>query len=568
MHRCKTKIFLGCALLGTAFFLLVYGSSVLNVSYDAWIFNGYVETDIIQRYAGWLAYRATDNFFPLTYSKLISYPFGDYTSLADSIPLAEIFFKLLSPILPKVFQYEGILALLNLALQGLCGGLLVSLFTDDSPTIFAGAGLLCLSPVLLERIFRHTSLSFHWMLLLAIWLYFRALRSGQLRWVIWQGFLALFSVGLHLYFTPMLLGFLAAAALDLRHGRQKVCAVGIFAGSAGGCLLFAKALGLLEIGLSNTSGYGTMGMNLNALFNPVSLDADWWVPGKGRMDWSLFLPPRALAENNLESFNYLGIGVLIGLCAAGLLLLFRLWGNSTSRHVLLFSALSFIKRHLFLLLFALCSTIFAVSNVICAFSHVLLRVPLPQLLLSIFSAFRASGRLFWGVYYLLFLSCIVLWIRLPAKRRGARLALIFLCLLQLVDLSPTLLQKHNQLNQPLTTSIQEKGDALLAALDGRHTLYFLEPNDDRALCGWLLRAGVSNNLPLISREGYGVAALEEERLRVQSVLLKGESPYPDCGYLTADPDLAAKLSADGKLVQIENVGWLLLPAEGSQTSSE
>ena len=124
---------------------------------------------------------------------------------------------------------------------------------------------------------------------------------------------------------------------------------------------------------------------------------------------------------------------------------------------MLFSALSFIKRHLFLLLFALCSTIFAVSNVICAFSHVLLRVPLPQLLLSIFSAFRASGRLFWGVYYLLFLSCIVLWIRLPAKRRGARLALIFLCLLQLVDLSPTLLQKHNQLNQPLTTSIQEKG---------------------------------------------------------------------------------------------------------------
>ena len=56
------------------------------------------------------------------------------------------------------------------------------------------------------------------------------------------------------------------------------------------------------------------------------LDADWWVPGKGRMDWSLFLPPRALAENNLESFNYLGIGVLIGLCAAGLLCFFGFGG--------------------------------------------------------------------------------------------------------------------------------------------------------------------------------------------------------------------------------------------------
>ena len=89
------------------------------------------------------------------------------------------------------------------------------------------------------------------MLLLAIWLYFRALRSGQLRWVIWQGFLALFSVGLHLYFTPMLLGFLAAAALDLRTDAEGL-RCGHFSGSAGGCLLFAKALGLLEIGLSPT----------------------------------------------------------------------------------------------------------------------------------------------------------------------------------------------------------------------------------------------------------------------------------------------------------------------------
>lgn len=83
------------AALGIGVFLLIYGPASLDVTYDGWILNGYVETDIVQRYAGWLAYRNADSFFPLTFSSLISFPFGDYTSLADSIPLAEIFFKLL-----------------------------------------------------------------------------------------------------------------------------------------------------------------------------------------------------------------------------------------------------------------------------------------------------------------------------------------------------------------------------------------------------------------------------------------------------------------------------------------
>ena len=558
MRRSKSIPLFCCALLGAALFLLIYGPAVLNVSYDAWIFDGYVETDIIQRYAGWLAYRASDSFFPLTYSELISYPFGDYTSLADSIPLAELLFKALDPLLPPVFQYEGILALLNLILQGLFGGLLVSLFSDDPPVILAGAALFCLSPILLERIFRHTSLSFHWMLLLAIWCYLRFLRTGGLHWVLLLGGMSVLSVGLHLYFTPMLLGFLAAAALDRGAAARRLPALAVLGGSAAGCLLFAKALGLFEIGLSNTSGYGLMGMNLNAPFNPVSLDTDWWVPGKGKQDWSLFLPPRALAESNIESFNYLGMGVLVGLAAAVIFLFVRFFSR---RRALLSAALSLVRRHLFLLLFAAFSTVFAVSNVVCAFSYVLIRLPLPQFLLSVCSAFRASGRMFWSVYYLLFLGCIVAWIRLPARKKAVRAVLLSLCLLQLVDLSPNLIRKREQLTQTPVLAVQEEGDAMLKALDGRGTLYFLEPYDDRALCAWLLRAGVANNLPLISREDYGVATLEAERLSVRSALAEGNSPYPDCGYLISDPDLAVQVSSWGKLVQLDAASWIFLPNE-------
>lgn len=40
--------------------------STLNVSYDSWIYKGYVEKDIIQRYAGWMFFRAAPWSWPLT----------------------------------------------------------------------------------------------------------------------------------------------------------------------------------------------------------------------------------------------------------------------------------------------------------------------------------------------------------------------------------------------------------------------------------------------------------------------------------------------------------------------
>ncbi len=620
--------FLLGAAAGGILFLCLYGVRPLDVTYDAWILNGYVETDVTQRYAGWLAYRQAASFFPLTFSPLVSFPFGGYTSLCDSIPLFEILFKLMSGFLPATFQFEGILCLLNLMLQGACGALLVSLFTESRAAAALGGCLFCFSPILLERLFRHTSLSFQWLLLLALWLYFLCRRTG--RWGAYLGFavLSVGSVWLHPYFTPMLLGFFAAAVCDgLAHApvqarsasqpetpAKRECAsspeaanpytahnrlrraapLGLWLLSAAGAVGSAALLGDLAPGTGNTSGYGTMGLNLNALFNPKSLGPNWWVPGQGTIDWSLVLPMRAYAENGLESFNYLGLGVLLAGALAAAILLVRFCRAPRAG---LRQAGQTLRAHPFLAAFLAFSTLFAISNVVCAFSHVLVRLPLPAQVESVCSAFRASGRLFWSVNLTLVLAVIVFWLRQapalaerlrrktdrlsaaqapspacaashPGEARPAakgfvsagRAAVVMLAALlavQIVDLSPALAVKHAAFAQTQTWAGEADAEALRAAMGGKTVLYNLELRDDRPTCTYLLQYGVASNFWLISRDAYGVPELTQDMAATKAALLAGQNPYPAAAYCTADADTAAALAAAGCTVAPCGAVWLV-----------
>ena len=524
------------AALGIGVFLLIYGPVSLDVTYDGWILNGYVETDIVQRYAGWLAYRNADSFFPLTFSSLISFPFGDYTSLADSIPLAEIFFKLLSPILPSMFQFCGLLCCFNLAMQALCSSWVLRRFFHSEWAVFAGSLVFCLSPVMLERMFRHTSLSFHWLILLAILFY---LKREEKYTPIKFAVLGISTIWLHSYFLPMLMGFFLAAILDaLRTKSVRWTHWAWFFGTAAGAAASMKFLGILGLGVGNTSGYGQMGMNLNALFNPVSLDTNWWVPGGGKMHWSAFLPMRTLAANNIESFNYLGLGVLLSLVVLAIFVVWRCFADFSG---ILHGVQDLVKRHLFLLLFAAFSTVFAVSNVVCAFSHELFCIPLPQWLLSLFNPFRASGRLFWPVNYLLVLTAVLFWKRIFQNKRMLAMALSVLVLVQAADLAPVLLKKHREFAQHPTYTRQEQDDAFLQAVGTDDTVFFLELRDDRALCASLLKEGKASNLWLISRDEYGLDRSRDAMEQAVQALKQGHPPYENCTYVTQNVDLAAEI---------------------------
>ena len=104
-------------------FGLMYGFKVLNPTNINWIFAGY--GDLIQHYVGWEAFRVADWSFPLGLTNVVSYPLDISVIYTDSVPLLAIFFKLISFMLPKSFQYMGLYGLLCFILQGILSAKIV-----------------------------------------------------------------------------------------------------------------------------------------------------------------------------------------------------------------------------------------------------------------------------------------------------------------------------------------------------------------------------------------------------------------------------------------------------------
>lgn len=210
-----------CAFLGAAIFLIIYGFVPLNVTRDDWIFNGYVEEDIKQSYAGQLFLWNSSWSWPLGLATSMAQPGGSVISFLDSIPICSIAVKLFYPILPKTFQLFGWYVLACFILQGISSGLLVRLFTKNKLATMLSAILFILSPIMLERAFRHNALASHWLVLFALFLYFLSRKKGYSYQ--WQ-YMALLdlAVGIHPYFVPMVFGILVANAVELGIKKRKI----------------------------------------------------------------------------------------------------------------------------------------------------------------------------------------------------------------------------------------------------------------------------------------------------------------------------------------------------------
>ena len=419
------------AVIGAVCFLLVYGLKTLNVMDDSWIFAAYDEFDIIQRYMGQVYLRASDWSFPLMMADKLAAPDGTITVFTDSYPLVMVFVKLLSPFLPAVFQIEGWCVLAHFALQGAAAALLAQRVRADWVFCALATIPFTLSPILLERAFRHTTLSAHFIILLSIYAYLEysdALSRGErprLPWIFWV--LGVLSVGSSPYFLPMCMIFaLAVVVEDVRYRRRILYPVLWFAGCCVSALLFAYLFGSVGHGVSaSRGGYNYFSLNLNALFNPTST---------GGYRWSLFLPVRPQTAGQYDAFNYLGLGMLIAAALFGvqfLVLIVRTKG----------ALRAFVSRWWAVGAVCVFLTAFALSNII-TFDLIDLIIVVPQKLLDLCGIFRASGRLFWPVYYLIMLFVVHRAAHVFSAPRTAALVLAAVAFVQIVDLSPALLQKR------------------------------------------------------------------------------------------------------------------------------
>ncbi len=430
------------AILSAISFLLIYGSRILNPFYTDWLLTG---GDPTQHYLGFALYANAPWQAKIGMMNTAAYPFSESIIFTDSIPFAAVIGKLAAPILGSSFQYFGFWGILCFVLQGVLACILLRKYTKRLLLLLPASMLFVFSPIMIRRIFWHTSLASHFVILLALIFivysdtYFHSMKRACIAW----GCLGILCAFIHIYLIAMcgflLLGFIGKKLLTSEQqslSKKILHALSPLAAYIVAAFLSIWLLGGLSSGMDDGApGLGYYSFNLNGFINP--------------QDWSSFLPNFSLyVGGQYEGFAYLGLGCIVLLVTAVILILFYLLKSLVSKSPVLKSFI-FALPQLAVYLFVFLLTVFcAASNELSFGSKLLVKLPLPEKLLSLWGTFRASGRLVWPAVYMLMLFSIVLCIRKLPPRPAA--ILILLCLLmQIADMKDMLTQKNHEFTEPI-----------------------------------------------------------------------------------------------------------------------
>ena len=298
------------ASLGGIAFLLIYGIKILNPQYTDWLLMG---GDPSQHYLGWEFYRRSDWFFPLGLTDQLAYPLKTSVIYTDSIPLFAVFFKLFRHILPAQFQYFGIWGLLCFILQGYYAARILSERISYRIAVLIGSVSFILSPIMIFRMYYHTALAAHWLILLAIYFFTKHEKEymGILKPVMQWGILGILTGSIHMYFVPMcgaiLLGYILCSVWKAKKISIKFMYPGI--SFSAGLVLTVYLLGGFSSGVDvGTNNLGLFSFNLNAFFNPMSYSSI--LKNTSLWNWPFY------TQGQYEGFAYLGLGIIL-LCIIG-----------------------------------------------------------------------------------------------------------------------------------------------------------------------------------------------------------------------------------------------------------
>jgi hypothetical protein len=402
-----------------AFLALTGGGVILDPRNTDWLF---LENDSVTSFVGWQFFRQAPLVqWPLGANPAFGLEIGSSVVFSDSIPLVALLLKPFSPLLPATFQYFGLWILASFVLQSVFAYLLLARFTPDRWLALAGSVFFTLAPVCLARLYApHYALFAQWLLLAALYLYF-APRYAARGWLLLLGATTL----VHFYLLFMV-ALIWCADLWQRRWRGETTLPRAAATLAGGIALM---LGLMWLAgyfmLGDAVGeccFGQFAMNVLSPFDPDKL-------------WSRVLPDLPGVHHELEAFNYLGSGILVLLVAAAL----PLW----PRRAGVLERPSLVP----LLALSLGLVVLALSNRVAVGSFVLLEWRMPGAAATLADALRSSARMFWPVYYLIYLAVLV-----SLLRRLSRPAALALCAgafaLQLAESSAALKHVHRRFVYP------------------------------------------------------------------------------------------------------------------------
>lgn len=419
------------AIIGLISFYIIYGSIPLSPTNDSWIMAGYDESDIIQHYSGWLAFRNSEWSFPLGLAKDMAIEDGTYISFTDSIPWVAIFFKLFNQFLPETFQYFGLYVFLCFILQGIAS---INIFKTTTRNTFysvMGSIILCFSPILLERAFRHSGLGSQWLILFSILIFLQHRNNPNSIHYIFYAILLGLAIGIHPYFLPMVALFMGISVIeDLKERKHFSLFLALLA------LLLTYGLGLI-LGVLGTGvspsrwGYGYFSMNLNAVINPISC---------GKYNWSSIFKQHEQVLGNYDGFNYLGAGVFLGLF---LLIIFTIVFRNIQ-----YITCKLKRNSIFTIAMLLCS-FFAISNVISLNGKILYEIPIPHVVEYICGIFRASSRLFYPVYYCIIIITLSGLFKFRSQLSIKKLYFLIglICFMQFFDIHYCISEKHRMMQR-------------------------------------------------------------------------------------------------------------------------
>jgi len=408
----NTTIIVSFAFLAliSSFFLL--GINNLSFINSDWLGARDATADLIS----WKFFKNDIWRFPLGSNPNYGLDVSSGIVFSGAIPIMAIIFKIFANQLPDGFHYFGLWIFICFFLQSYIAFIIIYNKTEDVYFSFVGSLFFLLSPILINRMGLHLSLSAHWLILLGF--YIESKKKLFNKNIYWAALISISSL-IHFYFTIMLLLiFFIFSINDLKKVNFKQFFKKIF------FVLISLTITMFIIGYFNVPftdalayGYGNYTLDISSIFAQSSSTVS------GKIDWSLLMPNTPMLGQ--ESFAYLGMG--------GILLLIFLILFCITNYKNLIKNKKILPYFLIVVIFLIIS----ISNKIYLFGNLIFDFEIPKIIYGPLSLVRASGRLFWPVYYLIILYSIIFLYKKFSKKNSL-IILLIIFFIQFIDIYPGL----------------------------------------------------------------------------------------------------------------------------------
>jgi len=542
--------------LGSIFFYMVVGPGPLDPQNLSWIFGRF---DPPQHYLGWIFYRHSEWSFPIGLNPNYGIDIGNSIVFTDSLPILAIPFKLISPLLPNIFQYLGIWLFICFVLQAYFSYKVVSLFSNNSWILLFATTLLAFAPPMFWRANTpsgtQAALASHFLILASFYL---ILRNDQSRRLIYWGAVLSIATLTHFYIFVMVSTIWMSGLIDCVVSQKRLTKkqaifeiLGIFIL----VLVCAWQAGYFAISSSSgiEQGYGFLKLNLLSPIDPNG--------------WSYILPNIPIQTTWGEGFNYFGLGIILTLIfSVGILLL----PKQAGKHLTNKSLLMQVMHHRFLLMALLILLLDAITNNI-GIGPKELHFDLPEFLHAPLNVLRSSARMYWPIHYWLIICALFLII----KKCSTRISIFILCLLasvQIVDTSQGWLSIRKSLGTDMSSEMDSPllKDPFWKSAAKRYKKIMRIPAGTQTL-NWLQFATLASNNRMSTNSVYLAridnAKVTEANTKLQKIIQNGKFD-PETLYILDRPYVLPSLATAGKNDLIAKIdGFFILAPEWLKCTS-